>query len=478
MLRRARRRLPRAIGVALGVGLVAGMAAPVAAHSLQGLYESPLPLVVYLAGAGIAVALSFVFVLLRDSPASVPPLGPSQPVPGWLRVGLRSLGLLAWAWIMVQAILGGGGAADVASLFLWVFGWVGLALVSAFVGPAWEWLDPFATLHDLGAWALRRLGVTGWDLAPYPRALGAWPAVVGFAFFVWLELVLIGASGGRTLAAILAGYTALTLVGMAQFGRDAWRTNGETFSVWFATLGRLAPYALDRDDPTAGRVRRQPFGAGLERPPWTRALVVLVALAAGSIIYDGLSQTQAFFDLFGAPSLLPATAILAAFLALVVVAVLLVARVAGLPALGAGVLPIAVGYLIAHYLTFLLGDGQRILVVLGDPFQLGWNLFGLAFYEPTLAWIPTSIIWTVQLVAVVGGHMVGAWAGHQATLQAAIDDDPEALASPESTRRLRRRQLPLAGLMVGLTVLTLWSLGQAVVKEPEPTPPAAVVQGP
>ena len=40
---------------------------------------------------------------------------------------------------------------DVSSLFLWVYGWVGLAIVCAIIGPAWQFLDPFSTLHDLAA---------------------------------------------------------------------------------------------------------------------------------------------------------------------------------------------------------------------------------------------------------------------------------------------------------------------------------------
>jgi hypothetical protein len=472
-----RARARRLGGGGAGLILSIALAQPVAAHSLVGLYESPLPLAVYLAGAAIAVGLSFAFVLLRDRPAEISPLGPAREVPRWLRIGLRAVGLVGWGWIVSQAIVGGGGDADVSSLFLWVYGWVGVAMVSAFLGPAWTWLDPFATLHDLGARAIRALGFRGWEVARYPHGLGAWPAVVGFAFYIWLELVVSGAGGGASLGAILVGYTAITLVAMAQFGRDAWRSQGETFSVWFGTLGRLARWTIDPNDPSGRRVRRQPLGAGFTRAPWTVPLVVLVALGTGSIIFDGLSQTQAFFDVFGAPAIGPATVILFAFLGAVVGLVLLVGRLVGLAALGAGLLPIAVGYLVAHYLTYLVGDGQRIVVAISDPFQLGWNLFGTAFFEPSIAWLPTGIVWTIQLAAVVGGHMLGAWAGHEAALAAALADDPHALSRPDGAATLRRRQIPLATLMVGLTVLTLWSLGQNVVKEPDAeTPVVGLVQ--
>lgn len=453
----------RRFGVAL-VALVALLASPdvVRAHGLVGRYESPLPLAVYLSGAAIAVALSFALVLLRDVRATTPT--PSDPVvvPKVVRLGLRSLGLLAWLWIAVQALLGGGGDADVASLFLWVYGWVGLALISALAFPLWHWLDPFATLHDLGAAMLRRLGVGGWHAAPYPARLGQWPAVAGFAFFIWIELVALFGLGGRAAGVIMLGYTVLTLVGMGQFGRDTWRADGETFSVWFGTLGRLAPYGLapGRDDA----VVRRPFASGLLDADWSAARIALVALGTGSIIYDGLSQTRAFFDVVGVPGILEGTLLLTAFLGGLCLLVFAVARVAGRVAVGAGLVPIAVGYLVAHYLTFLLGEGQRIVVVMSDPFLQGWDLFGTAFYEPGTDWIPPGLLWTVVLVAVVGGHMLGAWSGHVATAR-----------NPYSDRRLR--QVPLAMLMVALTVTTLWSLGQTVISETIAWVPAQVVRG-
>ena len=134
------------------------------------------------------------------------------------------------------------------------------------------------------------------------------------------------------------------------------------------------------------------------------------------------------------------------------------ARTVGLGAVGAGLLPIALGYLIAHYLTYLLIDGQRILIAISDPFQQGWDLFGTAFHEPSGAWLPPGLVWTVQLAAVVGGHMLGAWGGH---VVAAAEAPPGISAAA-----LRRRQVPLAVVMVGLTTLTLWSLGQAIVVTP------------
>ncbi len=311
---------------------------------------------------------------------------------------------------------------------------------------------------------LRRLHVRPWTPADYPRWLGRWPAIIAFSAFVWLELVDAG-GGPSTLFVVLVGYTAFTLAMMAQFGRDTWRGNGETFTVWFRLLGRLAPYGLVDED---GRVRRRPFVSGLLEPGWTTPDAVLIALGVGSILFDGLSQTQIWFDLFGAPGIPGETLLLVGFLGSLVVAALMLTRIVGIAATGAGLLPIAVGYLVAHYLTYLLIDGQNILVAVSDPFQLGWDLFGTAFHEASGAWLPPGLVWTLQLAAVVGGHMLGAWAGHvNAVAHAPVGMDASTI---------RSREVPLAVVMVALTTLTLWSLGQSIVVEPPED--AAATAGP
>lgn len=453
----------RVAAASAGAAILLAGPATILAHSLNSTYQSRLPLVVYLAGAALTVALSFAFLLLADIRAEPPAqTDEGRLPPAWLRIVLRAVGLVGWAWIVIQGVVEGSGAGDVTTLFLWVYGWVGVAIVSALVGPIWHWLDPFATLFDIGAAIARRLGIRSWEPAEYPAWLGRWPAVVGLAFFVWLELV--GDGGGPTsLFVVLVGYTAFSLAMMAQFGRDTWRRNGETFSVWFRLLNRLAPFALVDD---AGRIRRRPFASGLLEPGWTTADILLVAIGVGSILYDGLSQTTPWFSVFGAPAVPLETLQLLGFLGLIATAALAVARLVGTAATGAGLLPIAVGYLLAHYFTYLFIDGQRIVSAVADPLQQGWDLggFGWAFFEPNPAFLPPGFVWTIQIAAVVGGHMIGAWGGHVVAARTVED----------ATRSHRKREVPLAVIMVALTTLTLWSLGQALVVEtPAGETPAA-----
>jgi hypothetical protein len=285
-------------GFAALAALTLTLPANVIAHTIEDRYQAPLPLIVYVAGAGLAVAMSFAFVMYRNAP---PPTddesGPERRVPRWLRVLLGASGLIGWLWIVVQTFYGGSGAGDVASLFLWVYGWVGVALISALIGPAWAWIDPFTTIHRALSWLAGRFGMFGGEASDYPDRWATWPAVGLFIGVIWLELVA-RVDGGRPLGLLLVAYTLVTLAGMSYFGREKWRANAEVFSVWFRLLGRLAPFAL-AGRPEDGTVRRRAFGAGLISGSWSIDRLVMIALGTGAIIYDGLSQTQIYFDVFG-----------------------------------------------------------------------------------------------------------------------------------------------------------------------------------
>ena len=184
-----------------------------------------------------------------------------------------------------------------------------------------------------------------------------------------------------------------------------------------------------------------------------------MTLGTAAIIFDGLSQTRLYFDLIGHIDVFPAvvinTAALLGWFALILAIVFGVARRIGINALGAGLLPVAIGYLIAHYIVTLLFDGQRIIIAVNDPLVGGISLlpYPLSNMSQPWAFLPPSIIWTIQLAGVVGGHVIGAWAGHA------------ALGETRQGARLAN-QLPLAVVMVTFTSITLWSLGQAVIVPP------------
>ena len=142
-------------------------------HSLNPTYTSRLPLAVYLAGAAMTVALSFVFVLVRDVRAAPPDLDAAGRAAAGLARGiaLRALGLLAWVWIVAQGIVGGSSDGEVATLFLWVYGWVGVAIVSRLHRAGLAVPRPVLDApRPRRARSCARLGVGGWEPADYPAA--------------------------------------------------------------------------------------------------------------------------------------------------------------------------------------------------------------------------------------------------------------------------------------------------------------------
>ena len=100
---------------------------------------------------------------------------------------------------------------------------------------------------------------------------------------------------------------------------------------------------------------------------------------------------------------------------------------------------------------------------------IAFTVSATAFFEPSLDWIPPSALWSIQVGAVVVGHIVGAWAGHAVAARQRGSEHGRGRAARAQQRRADlRAQLPLAVLMVVLTGVTLWSLGQNLVFETEP----------
>ena len=108
-------------------------------------------------------------------------------------------------------------------------------------------------------------------------------------------------------------------------------------------------------------------------------------------------------------------------------------------AMSGSMVPIVVGYAIAHYATLLIVEGQRVVVNLSDPLGLGWNVFGTADLTVSTAIFshPTGVA-LLQLGAIVGGHLLGIVAAHEKAVS--LLDSRSALAG----------QWPMLVVMVGL----------------------------
>ena len=119
------------------------------------------------------------------------------------------------------------------------------------------------------------------------------------------------------------------------------------------------------------------------------------------------------------------------------------------------IVPIAMAFQFAHYLTFVLMNGQHAWVMVSDPLARGWDLFGTAHHHVTGSFLAdmgrVRWIWGAQIGVIVAGHVIGLLVAHLI----ALDEFGDA-------RRAARSQAPLAATMVGYTVFGLWLLSTPV----------------
>lgn len=495
------RRLPLAL--ALGLAIALGLPGATLGHAIGEVFTLPVPLWLYLAGAGLAVAASFVISALTIRPAGPVASYPTVPLPlGLSRATGVVLAILGMAWWFAAIVL--GFAVDPISPFpavlFWIGIWVGLPITAVLLGSPWPSLSPFRTLHGLLDQAVRVANGRGLaPLMPYPAGLRRWPAVALLFAGLWCELILPEGSAPSTVATLLLGYTLVTLAGTILFGRVAWLRNAELFEVllgWFGHVGPLGrraiepevcegctegcdpahcvdcPECLAASEPGELQPELRPWFVGLTEvrgAGWSDAAFIVLALAGVS--YDGLKETafwgwlmQPFFDaVWNSVGALNAVLLVQTLGLLVVWGVFAGAFslaawltrslhdperiVAPLGSTAGGyaatLLPIAGGYLLAHYLTVVIQSAVWLPRLVVDS---------LDSVAPGLAWIPTSAIWYFSVAAIVLGHVVAVVLAHR-------------LALRDAPRRPVLAGLPLVVLMVGYTVFSLWIIAAPITQE-------------
>ncbi|HMR30998.1 MAG TPA: hypothetical protein PKA13_08305 [Geminicoccaceae bacterium] len=436
------------------------------AHAFPERYDLPLPLGLYVAGAGAAVALSFlVAAALPPGPRPQRQLTFRLPrIAGTLVAVVRVVAVLLLALLLVAGFLGSREHWDrnILPVVVWVWWWVGMTFVCALIGDVWAVVDPWATVG-------RRLVGERPPPLRLPEWLGVWPAVAGFLAFAWIELVWpSNAMPGRLATAILA-YSLLTWTAMALFSVESWRERGDVFALVFGLFGRFAPISA-RD----GRLVLRPYGAGLRQPePATASLTALVLTVLATVSFDGIAETMAWLRVegaaiswlydrgvvhilgyVGAETLVRTAGLLAAPLALAaayLAAAAIAARIDGRPvAETAGryalsLVPIAIGYHLAHYFSYLLIQGQDLWALLSDPLGRGWNLFGTRGHEVDIGGVDMRLVWLTAVGGIVAGHALAVQVAHRCAIGL-------------------RGQLPIIVLMIAYTMLSLWIMAQPIAR--------------
>ncbi|TFV65495.1 hypothetical protein E4P40_26370, partial [Blastococcus sp. CT_GayMR20] len=261
------------------------------AHGVGSRTDLPIPLGLALYGAGAAILISFVVLLLFWRTPRLGDASSGRPLPGALqrvvdsrsaRRGLQAAALAVAVLVTVVAVAGPRETArNLSPWVLYVTFWVGLVPASLLLGPIWRVVNPLRLLHRGLRAVLPR--APGADRLP---ALGLWPGAAALLVFVWLELVHPDRAEPGTVAVFLLGYAAVQLTLAAWFG-EGWFAAGDGFEVYSSLIARLSPWAR-RDD---GRlVLRNPL-VNATVPPSLPGLTAVVVVLLGSTAFDGLSRT-------------------------------------------------------------------------------------------------------------------------------------------------------------------------------------------
>jgi hypothetical protein len=457
-----RARLALAAAPAAALFLAPGAAE---AHGLVQRTNLPIPEWLFGWAATIVLVASFAgLALLWPTPRLQAPGW--RAVPGGRVLGSRPvevlcalIGVVLLAVVVVAGYDGRGSALDnLAPTFILIDFWVGLVFVSVLFGDVFRAFSPWR--------AIRLPGVR-----PYPESWGRYPAALALLGFTWIELVSGWGDHPATLASAALGYTAYTLVMQAVFGTEAWSRNGEAFSVYFGFFSRISVW--ETRDRVVGL--RPPLG-GLPRLDAHTGTVFFVTVMIGTVTFDGFSQGQLWKDasvdlaqaidgvvgLDAAPKVVATAGLL---VAVALVGLFYRLGIDGARSVGGdhdapelrrafvhSLVPIALAYVVAHYLTFLLFEGQATFYLASDPFGRGWDLFGTADRAIDYTYLSQNGAWYLQVAVVVIGHVCALILAHD-----------RALALYRDTRLAVRSQYWMLAVMVGFTSLALWLLSQATV---------------
>lgn len=436
-------------------------AGSISAHGLGGAKDLPIPSELAIAGAVAALVISFTVLAIAWREPRYDPATSGRPAPAWLdrvvssralAVGARVLGMAFFLYVAAAAVLGKDTLVNPFLGTFYVLLWVGLVPASLLLGPIFKAISPARTVSMLFA---RISGVPeGEGLHTYPERLGYWPAALGLFAFVWLELVFPGSTDLGPVRLWCAAYLGIMLIGSAVWG-TTFLERADPFEVYSSLVAKLSIWG--RRDGVL--VLRSPL-ANLDTLVPRPGLVAVVGVLFGSTAFDSFRESTPWLRLVQSletSRVLPDTVALVGFsagVALVLTVATMATGVNGetprraLPDLFAhSVVPIIVGYIAAHYLTYFVEYGQTTIIQLSDPFSRGDDYLGTADLQVNywLSMHPTFLAVT-KVLAVALGHVVGVVAAHDRAVKLL------------PTRHQLTGQLPLLFAMVGFTVGGLYLL--------------------
>jgi hypothetical protein len=469
-----RRRTGAAAGAA--VAALLGLPAAAAAHGLVGRADLPIPAELFGVAAAVVLVVSFLALAAGWSEPRLEPVRerPLFRVPRILDVLAGTFGVLAFGVVVYTGLAGTEMQRDnLAPTVVFVLFWVGLPFASLLLGDVFAALSPWRALGRAAGWVARRLGGDAMpEPIPYPDRLGRWPAVAGLVAFGIVELCWADGREPRTLAILALIHLIVQLVGQSVYGVEPWRRNADAFGGYFALFGALAPLRR-RDDGTL--VARVPVAGATALRAGPAGTVALLVVAIATTGFDGFKEGPIFSG--AAPWLQERFVSLGASLGrglelafvvgyagvIALIAAIWWVAVEGMPRVRAQItrpelshrlvhslIPIVAAYVVAHYFSLLVYQGQDAVRLLSDPLGDGADLLGTAGRRIDYGVISATGIWYVQVGALVLGHVAALVLGHD-----------RALGIYGSARAAARSQVVMLVVMVCFTCLGLYLLSAA-----------------
>jgi hypothetical protein len=431
------------------------------AHGIGGAKDLPISPELAIAGAVAALTVSFTVLAIAWRTPRYDEATSGRPAAGGLA---RVLDSAAWRWVWrlvgmvlflytaVAAVFGKDLLTNPFFGIFYVWWWVGLVPLSVLFGPVWRTISPVRTINLVFA----KLSGSDPDrgIYTYPARLGYWPAAFGLFAFVWLELVYPHSTDLGPVRLWCAVYVAAMLVGGALFG-SVFYERADPFEVYSTLCSKLSIWGRR----AARLVIRSPL-ANLDTVGVDRGLVGVLAVLFGSTAFDsfrdsirwvsfvmGSSHSGVLLNTLG---LITFCAGVAAVFALgtMTTGVSPGTRRTTLPDVFAhSIVPIVVGYVVAHYLIYVIEVGQDTLIKASDPLGTGANLLGTGNWHVHywLSFHP-GVLASTKVVSVVAGHVLGVIAAHDRAIKILPG------------RHQLTGQLPLLVAMIAFTVGGLYLL--------------------
>ncbi len=430
-------------------------------HGIGGAKDLPISPWLAIAGGAAALQISFSILGLAWRHPRFDARTQGTPVPVLQRVVesrvwqvlLRGLGVLFAAYVVMAALAGPDVVINPVFGVVYSWLWVGLIPASLLFGPVIWQLSPLRSLHLLGSRLAGRDPEQGW--VRLPDRVGCWPAAAGLVAFTWLELASPNSTSLDAVRLWFLGYALLIGGGAVVFG-SRWFAAADPFEVYSTLVGHLSVFGRRSD---GALVVRSPL-RNLDGVPVRPGLAAVVTVLFGSTVFDSFRDSvtwSRFTTYLGMDRVVVNTVGLLVFCG--VTAALFAAATAVTPARGPAqrwelpnvfahaVVPIVVGYMTAHYLSYFVTTGQQTLTQISDPFVNGSNLLGTANLGISF-WLVThtTTLALIKVGAIIGGHVVGVIAAHDRALKLL------------PVRDQLTGQLPLLFVMVAYTCAGLWLL--------------------